>query len=197
MAKQIDSQTGEAVSQPGAGGTRLRSWEPWPPWGPWGPGPYNPFPPEFLALAAGALHGKALRDALRQIEETGKDHRRFMRIGLDRLASSCQIPPHEIGHLYEIVDLVVEFQQRPANTSAVADRVRQIHERLVDLSATPVALAIAGVAVDSTASNRNVAAADVEGAIGGAGVGAQFGIWGAVIGGLIGGAAASIAEAFG
>jgi len=121
-----------------------------------------------------------------------------MRVGLDRLASSGHIAPHEVEHLYEIIELVVGLQQRTVKASAVADQVRQIHERLVDLSATPVALTISSVAADSVTSNReNVAAADVGGCIGGANAGAIFGPWGVLIGAIVGGAAASIAEAYG
>jgi len=132
-----------------------------------------------------------------------------MRSGLERLTTHCDIPPSEVELLQKIIDLVIDLQPHPSDAVGVIDRqavptnraeainrVRQIHELLIDRRASAITLMLSSIAVDSTTQNHPVAEADVDGAIGGACLGFEIGgPWGALVGGIVGGAAKSIAAA--
>ena len=132
-----------------------------------------------MAIAAGELHGKIYRDMLRRFEMAGRDELRFRRGLILDMASEGAIRLDEVAALDEILS-IVEVTGRDIDVK----RLRQIFEQLVDRAGSPVAVSIAGIAVNSggaqTTSGGGVAGADVGGAIGG---GILAGAGGAVLGG--------------
>ena len=144
----------------------------------------------LLPMSPGEAHGVALREAIRLRSEAHGDNVAVSRRGIDRL-EQLGVVTHWEGELLRDLLSIVGRQGEPRDTYRA---VLALHQKLLDSHDRGwVATTITGVAVDSVAGKltaqegtplaRNVASADVQGAIGGAGVGASLGgIWGAVIG---------------
>ncbi len=130
-----------------------------------------------MAIAAGELHGNSYRDMLRRFEMAGRDELRFRRDLILDMASEGAVRLDEVAALDEILS-IVEVTGKDIDVK----RLRQIIEQLVDRAGSPVAVSIAGIAVNSgaqTTSGGGTAGADVGGAIGG---GILAGAGGAVLG---------------
>ena len=166
-----------------------------------------------FASKAGEIHGAAVQDAL----NLGKDPVVIMKIDLALLESKGLISQAETALLGQLVDVVAGR----ASVEEISVKVANLHKQISSLKeAGPLALAISGVAVDSTATQTRfprrveravvsggsgiianpdgvVALADVMGCIGGARLAIAFTLnpWVPVAGGLIGAAAASVAAA--
>jgi hypothetical protein len=164
--------------------------------GPTFPCPDSPWP---FGISPGELHGTLFRQGIAN-PDARRDRTGTMRRGIAGLAERGLISPIESELLNRIVVAVIS----KGDVRDTHRTILELHRRITDdRKASPVALTISGIAVDSISTQltaeegsslvRGVASADVEGAIGGAGVGALGGPWGAVLGGLIGGVASSIA----
>lgn len=169
---------------------------------PGGTGPTFPCPdsPWLFGISPGELHGTLFRQGIAN-PDARRDRTGTMRRGIAGLAERGLISPIESELLNRIVVAVIS----KGDVRDTHRTILELHRRITDdRKATPVALAISSIAVDSISTQltaeegspaaRGVASADVEGAIGGAGVGASLGgLWGAVIGAIVGGAVSSIA----
>lgn len=159
----------------------------WPPFDS-SPGPYWP-PMEdwlnwLLSLSAGELHGKIMREYMNRYEECGRDKKRFMRYNAEKLAAQIHIPAAELQQLFIIIDLVFEVDKKPSNTDAI-EKVRRIHQSMIDQNASQITTTISAIAVDSTSNveaRGPIAVADLEGAF----IGAEVGVWGAGVGAVPG-----------
>lgn len=174
----------------------LPSHWPWPWPGPTGPTfPWSqvaapPLPTEsgsrLLGLSAGDMHGKLLREMLRHHEAASGDPARIMADGLLRLQSKDLIRQRDVEHLNRVVN-AVSSKNSPEEMLLL---VRNAHTLLLDdETASPLALAIASIAVDSslTAMDKKKKV-DVGADVGGAIAGAIFGGW---LGAFLGAAVAS------
>lgn len=165
--------------------------------------PCPPFPcPDgqwLFSFSPGEAHGIAFREGVR-IRKESRGPGFVEEKGIERLEKLGMVNRWESGLLRSIVALAAkDGELTDAHRAALA-----IHQKLLDGGGGAVALTITGVAVDSitgqlttgdgSAQSRKWWGKDVEGAIGGAGVGATLGgPGGAVVGGIIGGALLSIA----
>ncbi len=148
-------------------------------------GPTIPVPggasPANLALAAGELHGKLYRALLKSFEQAGKNRQRFLKGEIRQLVTAGLIRSDEVNSLDEIVGLT-SCRGKEINV----ERLEKIYRHLVDTAGTPVAVAIAGIAVNSGGTQESeggaIAGADVGGAIGG---GLLGGLGGAILVGAI------------
>ena len=156
-----------------------------------------------LAHSAGPAHRLAVRETLR-VQQECENHLEAMKRGVEMLSRTFGlITPEEAEQLSELCENVATDRDRPE----ARRRVRELHDGLVlQVRPSPVAVAIAGVAVDSSAAtvgeggerlDEGVAEADVGGAINGAIDGAKYGSWvgqtllGGVVGAVVGGAVSS------
>lgn len=167
--------------------------------------PCPPFPcPDGLRLfsfSPGEAHGIAFREGIR-IRKESRGPGAVEEKGIERLEQLGMVNRWEAGLLRDVVALAAkEGDLRDTYRAVLA-----IHQKLLDAGGGGVALTITGIAVDSLtgqmtasdggAQSRKWWGKDVEGAIGGAGVGATLGgPGGAILGGIIGGVALSIAAA--
>lgn len=152
--------------------------------------PTFPVPPACV----GELHGSELRKAIRRYKLSGNDKNRFLKNEIGELCSKKLLQESEGRILNEVIDLTFKFD---AGEREGSEKIRKLYEQLIDDNGSPVAIAIVGIAADSTRNKdtaKGTATADVAGGIAGAGVGgAVGGIGGAVLGGVIGGLATSLA----
>ena len=129
-----------------------------------------------IAVAAGEMHGKIYRELVRRFEMAGKDELRFRKNLIRDLASSGSIRTDEVPALHEIIDITA----KPGRDIDV-DRLRRIFEQFVDTDGSPVAIALASIAVNSGGVQKSeggeIAGADVGG---GAAGGVLGGIGGAI-----------------
>jgi hypothetical protein len=149
-----------------------------------------------IALSAGELHGQILREIRRQRRHYAGDPAGRMKAGLAKLQARRLVSESEAGQLNHIIDAVTSDK----DLDVVAREVQDIHWRLVDESAGPIALAISNMAAGSTSYARDrpvqvisdengedvhggISEGDLEGMILGAG-------WGAQAGGIAGGLSA-------
>jgi hypothetical protein len=151
-----------------------------------------------LALSAGELHGKLLREHLRNASLSETEAERTKRY-LRQLREKDLLNRHELALLEEITDHV----HSGAKPGPVADAVANIHWRLIDEAESPVAIAISSIAHGHTSYERHPpptvqegnggpgtvtggSGHDLEGAGIGAAIGAQIGSAGGVLGGVAG-----------
>jgi hypothetical protein len=151
----------------------------------------------------GEMHGLAVREILREIKKAKGNHSQAVKGGIARLESDTLLTPNESKQLSAIVDIV----HSRIESGSILEQVQVIHDKLLlDKNASPIALVIASIAVNSINTvhekelNLSVGQADVGGAISGANTGATIGgaagglggaIAGGIIGGIVGGAVAS------
>jgi hypothetical protein len=156
-----------------------------------------------LALAAGELHGTLFRQGLARLKECHGDVHQAARRDLEELQAANIISASEMAQLKKILALLQEGNEE--GLSQAVKEITAIHSELIDQRASPVAIAIAGVAANSSTSVHHstgpqgraikwvgIVVGDVMGAIGGANAGKILGPWGAGAGAIIGGAAGSI-----
>lgn len=141
------------------------------------------------------LHSRYMREALIQ-RKSCKDRAEVFVHYLRRFADEERLSGSELEKLEELLRLCHAI--RKMDREAVS-KIKSIYDGLLVSSASPLAVAIAGVAVSSAqlaAVNNPSAAgtwlADVEGGIAGGHVGSHFGPWAAVGGVVLGGGAASL-----
>lgn len=165
----------------------------WPHWIPCpiiGTGPTFPVPPSSV----GQIHGSELRKALRRFKAAKSDKQQFLKNEIGEFCAKKLLQESERRILEEVVDLTFKFDDGERDCS---DRIRKLYEQLLDDGGSPIAVAITGIAVDTTSDKnaaKGTATADVGGGLVGAGVGAGLGgLGGAVVGGLLGGLATSLA----
>lgn len=144
--------------------------------------PFDPFP----AAAVGPLHGSEMRKAIRRFEDAGNNIPAFMKGEVARLCEAEAVTRAEARWLADIVDLVDSFDDGDDDAH---EKITALHDRALDDGASPAAVLIASVAVDTTSARRfprGTGKADVAGAIIGAESGAGGGPAGIVVGGLLG-----------
>lgn len=149
-----------------------------------------------FAIACGELHGLAVRK-LKPIREGAANWNEKANAQLDYLERKGAITAADKVTLTSVMTgLDRADESRLANLT-------ELHHELIDRSdSSPLAIVIAGVAVNSVSLEQSfvtfgaVAHADVDGALVGGILGVEVGgPWGLLIGGVAGGAGASIAQA--
>lgn len=136
--------------------------------------PLWPYP-----MSPGDLHGVGVRQSVRDYQEARGDRAAAMRRGVERLEQAGIVTPWEAGLLR---DLIAALRQGAPQT------VYDLHRRITDEHEGGwAACTISGIAVDSVgnggadgAAARDIAGADVAGAILGAGLGVAGAVGGAI-----------------
>lgn len=98
----------------------------------------------YAAMGVGTAHSSVFRKLRREFDAAGGDRKAFARRLVTQLKDSGQVGESEENDLLDIVDIV--FKKK--NTDAQA-RLRAVYERLIDEESSPMAIALAGIAVDS------------------------------------------------
>jgi len=166
---------------------------------PWWPTPTGPFNPNTVARHAGDMHGALMKQILQSVERAKTDPAQAMRDDLHQLHNIELVSAHDMEQLGLVISAITS-EQAPSKTLMQVD---QFLDQLLAQgeTASPVAVAIANIALNSVKSIQSggamedkpkVPQSDVAGAIGGALGGAiGGGLGGAVIGAIVGGAVAS------
>jgi hypothetical protein len=144
--------------------------------------------PRALALAAGDIHGALMRELLAYFKLPEYERTKRAQDALGQLRSKGLVTDKESAYLTTILDTIHNVNMTDPQ---IAEQVSKAYQELKSASAGSVALAIAGIAVDSTQTEARraveegradrigdgpIANADVEGAIIGAAIGAGAGV---------------------
>jgi hypothetical protein len=163
------------------------------------------FPPSTLlptlTLAGGEIHGALLRRLLKLKSLGSRGLVNFAIQELADLERASMLSQSEAKDIRRLLDPLRE-EKIGQSLQDLLLTARQTHNKFMDRSASPLAIAVAGIAVNSIAFAIDrpvqpgvVKAADVAGALGGANYGKSAGLWGAVGGAILGGVALSLAAA--
>lgn len=139
----------------------------------------------IVALAAPSLHGRLLRQGVKEHRDAGSDSRAYLKVQVSKLQANGYVEPPAVAYLDRLITLVVEGR---------AEALRTLYREMVDANVSPIAIAIGGIAADSAAQHGPVLA-DTKGALTGAAAGSVGGFWGALGGAVLGGAVFSLADA--
>lgn len=134
-------------------------------------GPTFPIPP----ASVGAFHGSMMRKLIRRHREAGGSREKYMRAEVQRICDDGMFSVDEARTVNQVIDLMLAHDS--GDTGAAA-KLSAVHERLIDDDASPAAVMISGIAVDS--ANNPMAAvgvgtADVAGGLGGIAAGGAIG----------------------